>query len=298
VLNMSLGGQATCDATMRNAIDSARSRGAVVVVAAGNSNADASGFTPASCPGVITVAAVNRSGGRSYFSNYGSVVTVAAPGGDLRNGEVNGILSTLNAGATSPGADSYGFYQGTSMASPHVAGVVALMLSRNPALRPDDVAARLRASTRAFPASCSGCGSGIVDANAAVDAADGSAPPPQPPAAQEVEPNDSRWMAQTLPPGSAIDGSLSSVFDTDYYSVAVPANGRVTVNLTPNASSNYDLIVYNVLGFPVGASANGTGQLDKVVITNGASAATYFVRVRYTSGGVGSMAGRYTLKLD
>jgi serine protease len=298
VLNLSLGGQGTCSSTMRNAIDGARARGAVVVVAAGNSNADASGFTPANCPGAIAVAAVNRSGAKSFFSNYGTVVSVAAPGGDLRNGEANGILSTLNAGTTSPGTDNYGYYQGTSMAAPHVAGVAALMLARNPALRPDDLAARLRASARPFPASCSGCGTGIVDARAAVDAADGTTPPPPPPSSQEVEPNDSRFAAQAITLGSEVSGTISSLFDTDYFRVTVPANGTLTASLQPNAASDFDLYVYNALGFLVGASVNGTGQADTVNLTNGATTGTFYVRVRYASGGTGGTRGAYTLRIN
>ncbi|HET7527992.1 MAG TPA: S8 family serine peptidase [Burkholderiaceae bacterium] len=178
VINLSLGGSGACDITSQNAINSARSRNTVVVVAAGNSNANAANFTPASCAGVITVAAIDRSGGRAFYSNFGANVAVAAPGGDMRASISNGILSTLNNGATSPGADAFAFYQGTSMATPHVSGVVALMLARTPALTPDDVKARLQSSARAFPAACSQCGAGIVDASAAVDAAVGSQPPP------------------------------------------------------------------------------------------------------------------------
>ena len=167
VLNLSLGGSGACDTTTQNAINSARSRGAVVVVAAGNSNTNAINSSPANCSGVITVAATNRSGGKASYSNYGTNVTIAAPGGD--NGA--GILSTLNSGTTTPAADNYAWYMGTSMATPHVAGVVALMLSANPNLTPDDVAAKLKSTARAFPAACSGCGAGIVNAAAAVNAA-------------------------------------------------------------------------------------------------------------------------------
>lgn len=173
VINMSLGGGGACDTTTQNAINSARSRGTVVVVAAGNSNTNASGSSPANCSGVITVASTNRSGGKSYFSNFGAVVDVAAPGGDVRSSAANGVLSTLNSGTTTPGSDTYAFYQGTSMAAPHVAGVVALMLSRNSALTPDEVESRLKSSTRAFPSTCSQCGTGIVNALAAVNAATG-----------------------------------------------------------------------------------------------------------------------------
>ncbi|MCS0616700.1 S8 family peptidase [Massilia kyonggiensis] len=170
VLNLSLGGTGACDTTTQNAINSARSRGAVVVVAAGNSNTNAINSNPANCTGVITVAATNRAGGKASYSNYGTNVTISAPGGD--NGA--GILSTLNSGTTTPASDNYAYYMGTSMATPHVAGVVALMLSANPNLTPDDVAAKLKSTARAFPAACSGCGAGIVNAAAAVNAALGS----------------------------------------------------------------------------------------------------------------------------
>jgi serine protease len=172
VISMSLGGQGSCDATTQNAINSARSRGSVVVVAAGNEQQDVSNVSPASCAGVIAVASVNRNGGRAWYSNFGALVDVAAPGGDTTT-TANGVLSTLNSGTTSPGSDTYEFFQGTSMATPHVAGVVALMLSRNSALTPDEVETRLKSSTRAFPASCSQCGTGIVNALAAVNAATG-----------------------------------------------------------------------------------------------------------------------------
>ena len=178
VLNLSLGGSGSCSITTQNAIDTARSLGATVVVAAGNSNTDASNSNPANCNGVVTVAATDRNGGRAYYSNYGSVVDVAAPGGDVTTGSANGILSTLNSGQTTPGSDSYAFYQGTSMATPHVAGAAALLYEVDPAITPDEVETILKTSARSFPATCSQCGSGIVDASAAVDAAGGVIPPP------------------------------------------------------------------------------------------------------------------------
>jgi serine protease len=171
VASLSLGGQGACDTTTQNAVNTARSRGTVVIVAAGNSNANASGFSPSNCTGVITVAATNRSGGRAYYSNFGSIVDVAAPGGDTRTSSANGVASTLNNGTTTPGSDAYAYYQGTSMATPHVSGVAALMFAVKPTLTPAQVESILKSTTRAFPATCSQCGTGIVNAAAAVAAA-------------------------------------------------------------------------------------------------------------------------------
>ena len=174
VLNLSLGGGGACSSTSQNAINTARSLGATVVVAAGNSNVNASNANPANCSGVVTVAATNRNGGRAYYSNFGNVVDVAAPGGDIRASSSNGVLSTLNAGQGGPGADNYAYYQGTSMATPHVAGVAAMLYAVDPDITPDQVESTLASTTRSFPATCSGCGTGIVDAAAAVAAASGT----------------------------------------------------------------------------------------------------------------------------
>lgn len=178
VLNLSLGGSGSCSATSQSAINTARSLGTTVVVAAGNANTDASNSNPANCNGVVAVAATGRNGGRAFYSNYGAVVDVAAPGGDTRSSSANGILSTLNSGRTTPGSDSYAFYQGTSMATPHVAGIAALLYEVDPALTPDQIESTLKTTARGFPATCDQCGSGIVDAAAAVASASGVTPPP------------------------------------------------------------------------------------------------------------------------
>jgi serine protease len=299
VINISLGGPGSCDTTTQNAINSARSRGASVIVAAGNSNANAANYSPANCSGVVTVASVNRSGGRSYFSNFGTTVEVAAPGGDVRVSSANGILSTLNAGTTTPGADNYAFYQGTSMATPHVVGVVALMLQAKSTLTPDEVTGILQSTARAFPTTCSQCGSGIVNANAAVDAAAGGTTPP-PPGTAEVEPNNSRTAAQLVSTdNTTINGTMSSSSDTDYFRVNLPAGATLVSTLTPNTSSDYDLFVYNSNGTLIGRSERGTGLVDTVSVTNtGTSTLARYVRVVYWSGGTGATNGRYTLNLN
>jgi serine protease len=180
VINLSLGGSGSCSQTYRRAISSANNRGASVVVSAGNSNANASAFSPANCAGVVTVAALDRDGNRAFYSNYGTTIEVSAPGGEVRlqtdppgtrSTPQNGVLSTLNDGTTTPGSPTYTAYMGTSMAAPHVAGLVALMLSKNPTLTPAQVLAALQAHARPVPGTCSGgCGAGLADAAATVAA--------------------------------------------------------------------------------------------------------------------------------
>jgi serine protease len=294
VINMSLGGGGACDTTSQSAINSARSRGTVVVVAAGNENQNASNSNPANCSGVIAVAATNKSGGRASYSNYGTIVDVAAPGGDTGAA----ILSTLNAGTKSPGADNYVGYMGTSMATPHVAGVVALMLAKNPALTPDEVEARLKSSARAFPASCSGCGAGIVDASAAIDAAVGTGGGGT--TMSEVESNNTISTGNVVSTsGTTVNGNMSSSSDTDYFKVTVPAGKTLTATLTPNSTSDYDLYIYNSAGTQVTSSTNGVGAVDSASASNtGSTAVTAYARVVYYSGGTGSTSGTYTLKLS
>jgi serine protease len=184
VLNLSLGGPGTCSATEQNAINAIVTAGSVVVVAAGNDgvNIGVTPVSPANCTNVISVAVVNRDGGRAFYSNYGATVEIAAPGGEWAVFfDPDSVLSTLNNGTTtpvaSPAGDIYQYYQGTSMAAPHVAGIVSLMLSANPALTPAQSLATLQDSARAFPTgtgrdcTASTCGAGIIDAAAATTAA-------------------------------------------------------------------------------------------------------------------------------
>lgn len=189
VLNISLGGAFPCGASpaTQSAINDAFTAGAVVVVAAGNEFGDAANATPASCNNVITVTAIDRNGAKPGYANSGATVEIAAPGGrQTFANDPNGILSTLNTGTTSAASDAYVYYQGTSMAAPHVSGVVSLMLSANSSLTPSQVLTNLQATARAFPSgtvsdcNTSICGAGIVNAAAAVAAVGRLEPVPNP----------------------------------------------------------------------------------------------------------------------
>ncbi|VWB40654.1 peptidase S8 [Burkholderia pseudomultivorans] len=169
VINLSLGGVGACSTTFQQAIDDVTAKGVTVVVAAGNDGLSTGQDQPANCRGVISVGATDATGRRASFSNFGTDVSLSAPG-------VN-ILSTSNAGTTTPGADTYDTDNGTSFATPQVAGVAALMLTVNGNLTPAQIQQKLQGGTRAAKlAAGTACtalpaGSGILDAGSAVASA-------------------------------------------------------------------------------------------------------------------------------
>ncbi|QSX74505.1 S8 family serine peptidase [Lysobacter arenosi] len=244
VINMSLGGAGTCSSTpaLQAAIDGAISRGVTVVVAAGNNGADAANFTPASCPGVITVGAHGSNGARSYFSNYGNTVTLSAPGGDASgSADANDrwIWSLGNSGTTTPVASPDGDRVvgmiGTSMASPHIAGVVALMQTAavaagQPALTPAQVRYILRKTARPFvvaPPASTPMGAGMVDATAAVLAA-----------RTPVPTNPSTLLTNRV----ALNGLAGAIGEGLMFEVTLPA-GRPSLNLRTYGGSG-DVTLY------------------------------------------------------
>ena len=183
VINLSLGGGGYSQ-TEQDAFTRARGAGVIIVAAAGNNNSSLPSY-PAAYQGVTSVSAVDSKFGRASYSNFGPLIDVAAPGGtfawDANNdGQLDGIYST--AGNDSSGAIEYIYrlLTGTSMAAPHVAGVVALMKSVNPNLTPDafDTLLASGALTQDIggPGRDNDFGYGLIDAFKAVTAASGQIP--------------------------------------------------------------------------------------------------------------------------
>ena len=148
VINMSLGAwksllSATSRKAMEDAVAYALEHGAMVVTSAGNSDTDASEFYPGAVEGVINVSALEPvTDALAWFSNYGDIIDVAAPGVDVLSLRASGT----NFGNPVPDVTGYARASGTSMAAPVVAGVIALMLSWDPGLKYADIVRRLHFS--------------------------------------------------------------------------------------------------------------------------------------------------------
>lgn len=126
---------AQCPSVMKRAIDVNHARNVPVVVAAGNTGVNANGVSPANCLGAIVVGATASSNWMTGYSNWGPMLDVVAPGGAV-GGD---IWSTVNSGAYSLGVPTYAALNGTSMAAPHVAGIIAMMKERNPDLKVEEI---------------------------------------------------------------------------------------------------------------------------------------------------------------
>jgi serine protease len=268
VINMSLGGPGL-SSTLQDACTAARNAGVLIIAAAGNESSDGD-YSPAGLTGVVSVSSVDPFRDLAYYSNFGPKVDIAAPGGDAtadRNGDGNpdGVLSTL---ALDSGAYVYEWYQGTSMAAPHVAGVAALMYAVNPGLTPAQAESILSSSAEdiGLPGFDDSFGAGLVNAYRAVLAAQGGtgAPP-----------------ALSISPTSVDLGTSQTTVDVY---VTNSGGGTLTVN-TPTTSTQDGAGWLSASRFGAGDSTRSHNGVRITVNRAGRPAGSYFGRVTVTSNG-------------
>ncbi|GAA4416070.1 S8 family peptidase [Actinokineospora soli] len=251
VINLSAGGGGACSQAMQDAVSGAISRGAVVVNSAGNSNSDVANHSPSNCKGVISVGASTIEGNRAPYSNYGATLTITAPGGSGSGG----ILSTSNAGTTTPGAEVYRSGMGTSAAAPHVAGLVALMLAKRPSLTPAQVETVLKANARPMPGDCpAGCGAGLADAAKTIKALD--VPPPT----ITVDNPGEQWSYKGFPIAPLqLSAKASNGAPVTFKATGLPPGLTITtagrVSGTPTAAGTFTTTV-------TASASGGTGRVS------------------------------------
>jgi uncharacterized protein (TIGR03382 family) len=176
VINLSLGvSDAPCDDYTQSVWEAVTSTGSIIVVAAGNDGNNVDVGSPASCPDSVAVAAygITSSGSiqLSSFSNFGDEIDIVAPGGEQARGIEYGVLSATDDSLSMfQDGSPYSFQQGTSMAAPHVTGVISLMVDLNPSLDRDAVVQILQSTG----GSCINCqGKLAMRGDLAVAAAEG-----------------------------------------------------------------------------------------------------------------------------
>lgn len=270
VANMSLSGGAS--PSVNAAVSNSVAAGVIHAVAAGNSNADACNYSPSGAPDAITVGATTSADGRSSFSNFGTCVDIFAPG--------SSITSTTIASDTSTGVMS-----GTSMASPHVAGVAALYLQMNPTASPFSVRTAIVNSATSGRLTEVNAGSPNLLLYSLLS---GSVPTPTP--APTPVPTPSPTPGPSCPGGTysgSLSGSLATAYQPNGSSYYSGTSGLHTANLSGPAYSNFNLYLEKraLLFWTTVASSEGSTSTERIAYSG--TAGDYRWRI-YSANGSGS----------
>lgn len=275
VANMSLGGGASSalDTAVNNSINS----GVTYAIAAGNSNANACNYSPARVAAALTVGATTSTDARASYSNYGTCLDLFAPGSSITSAwyTSNTATNTIN---------------GTSMATPHVAGVAALYLDANPGATPSQVASAI--INNAVTGKVTNPGSGSP--NRLLQSLFGSGPSPTP---TSVVPTPTATSPGAPCTGcEQYTGFLSGTGDSDnhpngtyYYSVAGNHRGW----LQGPSGTDFDLYLYRWNGFSWSVVASSLSSSSTEYISYNGTAGYYYWKIYSYSG-----SGSYTFWLD
>ena len=302
VINMSLGSVAptACSALYQDAIDQVNATGTIIVVAAGNDNDNAGDYTMSSCDGVISVGATNVLGDKSGYSSWGPAVDISAPGGDFSiaaHGNDRAIWQVTNGGEQGPLYDVDGAwilrgFQGTSMASPHVAAAVAMVQSVvDMPLDREQMRSLLMQTASPFATAPSNpMGAGILNLGALLTKA---IEEPCDPEVEECEPQgpDAIMIANKVP----MRGLSGSAGNETLYALEVPAGVTGVLSITTSGGSGNVSMQVSLDEEPTegaaGWSSSRPGNNETVRVNNPA-AGIYYIKLSGSYSNV-TLQGRF-----
>jgi serine protease len=294
IINLSLGSSAFSQSE-QSEYTAARNQDVIIIAAAGNDNTRQLLY-PASYDGVVSVGAIGLNSAKAPYSNIGTALDVVAPGGDASadlngDGFPDGILSTLATDASGAIVATYQYYQGTSMAAPHMAGVAALMKAVHSGLTPLQLDLEIAGGQITQDLGDTGrddiFGHGLIDALQAVQRAQalaggGSSPPVLTVAPTTLNYGFTMRTAQTLTAENAGGGALSNVSATDnaaWLTVTGTGLGPYTVSVNDTG---------------LGAGVYSTN----ITFTSSANTVTIPVTMQVGSAGAGNAGFHYILLFD